>query len=321
VTTLLSYFWNSEIHLQWFVYCVDFGGAIIDIILCILTLAMLRKELAEHGKKWVEWMIESGALIVAVLVLVTVIGLERLGTLQEQRISNEIAETKTIATKAVKPKPIDERLRVFLDGFDPSILPRVNNGETHLEISMVAAKFSAFEILCDEAGASKYIEIHDVRTALGSKRFSWFELEINPELIKNDIPLNERRTISKEQHDKFIKCLGGIFVGKVIVVSTSMDFETRNYAEQIRKMLYDAGFTDEKMNKIFVPTGAYSKTSENTTVTLGLVDLTASPRFTGAIQHCLDEIGISAPVYKIVDSPQPTWLTSDYLLVFISKRH
>ena len=88
---LLSYFWNSENHLYWFVFSIDLGGGIIDLILCVITLIMLRKELSEHEKKKVEWMIESGAAIVALLVIVTVLGMARLNTLAEQGIRNEFS--------------------------------------------------------------------------------------------------------------------------------------------------------------------------------------------------------------------------------------
>jgi hypothetical protein len=87
---LLSYFWESESHLHDLVFGVDLGGGVIDVILCIITLVMLRRELTEHENKKVERMIESGALIVAILVLVTIFGIERLATLQETRIRNEL---------------------------------------------------------------------------------------------------------------------------------------------------------------------------------------------------------------------------------------
>lgn len=91
---MFSYFWESELHLHNLIFSVDFGGGIIDVILCVITLIMLRKELTEHSQKKVERMIETGALIVAVLVLITVIGLERLGTLQEKRVEKEINAAK-----------------------------------------------------------------------------------------------------------------------------------------------------------------------------------------------------------------------------------
>jgi hypothetical protein len=87
---LFSYFWNSENHLYWFVFSIDLGGGIIDLILCVITIIILRKELSENDKNKVELMVESGAAIVALLVIVTVLGMARLGTLQEHRIGNEI---------------------------------------------------------------------------------------------------------------------------------------------------------------------------------------------------------------------------------------
>jgi len=85
-----SYFWNSDAHLHSLVFWIDLGGGTLDVLLAVVTLAMLRKELTEHKKKKVEYLIESGALIVAILVVVTVIGMSRAETLQDKHLDDKL---------------------------------------------------------------------------------------------------------------------------------------------------------------------------------------------------------------------------------------
>ena len=128
---------------------VSYGTA-LDVILCIITLIMLRKELTEHSKKKVEGMVESGALIVAMLVLVTVIGLERIGTLQEKRIEKEIEvaheETAQLRSK-MQPRSISpeqsEKFTSFLRNApkgEVMIVMPINSGEESQDYANQIAK-------------------------------------------------------------------------------------------------------------------------------------------------------------------------------------
>jgi hypothetical protein len=59
-----------------------------------------------------------------------------------------------------RPKPIDEKLRIWLDELDPTILIRLRNGTGHIAIRILRdSRADELERLCAEPGADQYVRI------------------------------------------------------------------------------------------------------------------------------------------------------------------
>jgi len=75
-----------------------------------------------------------------------------------QQLEEHAKRTAELEAK-LRPKPFDERLRLFLDSVDKRILPRLTEGQLTVNGEMESSKAAEFRSLCAEPGAEKYVSI------------------------------------------------------------------------------------------------------------------------------------------------------------------
>ena len=102
----------------------------------------------------------------------------------------------------------------------------------------------------------------------------------------------QQRTITKEQHDAFIKYLAGAPRGLVMVVTIGVDNETKIYARKIRAMLDDAGYYWVDKSEDDVIFGFPLSTPDPHDVQLSVFTTGFYPAFVLNIKHAFDHIGI-----------------------------
>ncbi len=81
-------------------------------------------------------------------------------------LNSNRAEIEELRLK-LRPKPLDERLRAFLDSVDPKILVGLKSGTSRAQGDMAITKVAELEALCAEPGAQKYITLKK----LGGQKF------------------------------------------------------------------------------------------------------------------------------------------------------
>jgi hypothetical protein len=84
---MFAYFWNSEIHLNNFVFWTELCGSLIEVVVAMAYLLTLGKQITEAVKKQREHRIELFALVAAIILPLVVVCSHRIGQLQETRIA------------------------------------------------------------------------------------------------------------------------------------------------------------------------------------------------------------------------------------------
>lgn len=80
----------------------------------------------------------------------------------------ELSQRVSKAEEAVKPKPLQVRIRNVLSSIDQKIIPALRSGTRNFEGGITASQFNALQTIAREPGAQKFIVVDpDVRMGVG----------------------------------------------------------------------------------------------------------------------------------------------------------
>jgi hypothetical protein len=99
--SLVSYFWDSEVHLNNLAFVIEVVGCAIEVIVAIIAVATLPKVWTDERKERTKKLAEFFGIIAAIIFLVVLVSNRRTNALQEKRLSVEINSAQTNAKIAL----------------------------------------------------------------------------------------------------------------------------------------------------------------------------------------------------------------------------
>ena len=178
---LLSYFWDSEIHLEIFSLSFESAAAGVELLLAIWlakTVIAFEKEPIEKIKRRREKLEAAFGVVAALFLAVAVGSIWRLVVLHESNVikaaeplislSNRLEQTETKfaaatnelenALKAAKIKPLKDRIADCINSIDKRVMPVLRAGHPiHFTAEVLPYQYLQLQTLANEPGSEKYI--------------------------------------------------------------------------------------------------------------------------------------------------------------------
>ena len=162
---------DAENTLEKLTFWLFLIGLSLEVLLAIVAVIISHKEdLFEQNKNLFKKIFEWLALLGAVLVLFAILTEHWLGQLQiaEKKREDELIATQSnklaILEEKMRIKPLSERLKLFLNSYDPKIIPDVLGGLQTMVLYLSQPELDEILKLSKEPDGQKYILKIDVKS-------------------------------------------------------------------------------------------------------------------------------------------------------------